>query len=258
MSRAQIAKDLDCRVLGPLQLRVGQQKLKVPAGKNGVLLAILVVRVGELVSTEEVIDRLWGDDLPQRPKSALQTRITRVRYALDRGRPGLGQVIRSESGGYELAIDPAQVDLVRFRRLAQQQPTGCPLEESERLRQALDLVHGQILCDVRGPALESDIIPGLEEELLLARERRCELEISLGRHRELVSELRGLVGRHTFRERFWLQLMTCLYRSDRQTEALEAYCEIDRRLRQEVGVDPCEELRTLHARILRNTAVQVA
>ncbi|TDC32695.1 AfsR/SARP family transcriptional regulator [Kribbella albertanoniae] len=258
MSRAQIAKDLDCRVLGPLQLLLGQQKLKVPTGKNGVLLAILLVRVGELVSTEEMIDRLWGDDLPQRPKSALQTRITRVRNALDRGRPGLGQIVRSGSGGYELDIEPTQVDLIRFRQLAQRQPARYALEESEHLRQALGLVHGQILCDVRGPALEADIIPGLEEELLLARERRCELEISLGRHRELVSELRGLVGRYTFRERFWLQLMTCLYRSDRQTEALAAYYEIDRRLRQEVGVDPCEELRMLHARILRNTAVQVA
>ncbi|MFF1822871.1 BTAD domain-containing putative transcriptional regulator [Kribbella sp. NPDC058245] len=237
---------------------IGGRRVKVPAGKNGILLAILLVRVGELVSTDEMIDRLWGEELPQRPKSALQTRITRVRHALDRGRPGLGQVVRSESGGYEIAIEPDQVDLIRFRQLAERHPALCPLDESERLRQALELVHGQILCDVRGPALEADIIPGLEEELLLARERRCELEIALGRHRELVSELRGLVGRHTFRERFWLQLMTCLYKSDRQTEALEAYCEIDRRLRQEVGVDPCAELRALHARILRNTAVQVA
>ncbi|MFC0626465.1 AfsR/SARP family transcriptional regulator [Kribbella deserti] len=258
MSIAYEVDELDCRVLGPLQILAGGQQVHIPAGKHRVLLALLLVRVGELVSTDELIDRLWREDMPHQPRAALQTRITRIRKLLERGRPGLGTVVRSEPGGYRLEVDPMQVDLVRFRRLTQNIPACDMTRAADQLTEALGLVHGRILCDVQSPSLEADIIPGLEEELLLARERRFELEIALGRHRELVSELRGLVGQHTFRERFWMQLMTCLYRSGRQTEALEAYCEIDGRLRAEVGVDPCDELRSLHARILQNNTDRVA
>jgi DNA-binding SARP family transcriptional activator len=173
VSIADEVSELDCRVLGPLQILVGNRKVKIPPGKHGVLLALLLVRVGELVPTDEVIDRLWSDDLPNRPRAALQTRITRVRKLLDEGSSGLGQAVRSESGGYQLDLDPMRVDLTRFRRLADTGPACTAAQEAERLNQALGLVHGRILSDVRCPSLEADIIPGLEEELLLARERRC-------------------------------------------------------------------------------------
>src|SRR5919108_663927 len=124
--------------------------------------------------------------------------------------------------------------------------------EAAALAEALALWRGPVLTDVHSDALHRDLVPRLKEEWLRALERWHRVNLALGRHDELVGELRVLIRKYPFHERFWHQLMLALYRCGRQVEALEAYGEVSGYLRDELGVDPSRELRHLHTAILRS------
>jgi DNA-binding SARP family transcriptional activator len=248
---------LEFRILGPLEVAVETRHIPVAAGKQRVLLATLLLSANRTVPLEELTERLWGGDPPRRPRGAVHTYVTRLRQTLDRcgespeRRDGL---IRTSAAGY--GIEVTSLDLIRFRELVGAARAagerGDLAAESIGLTQALALWRGPILPDVRSDSLHRDVVPSLIEEHLRTLERRCEVDLALGRHDRLVGELRTLTGRHPFHERFWAQLMLALYRSGRTAEALETYGEVATALRDRLGISPGPEIRDLHTAILRD------
>ncbi len=177
-----------------------------------------------------------------------------VRTYVARVRRHLGETLQRHSGGYELAVSPDAVDSVRFERLCadgfKRASAGQVEEAAEALRDALALWRGSPLPELEALGAALDEIRRLEELYLVAIETRAECELELGRAAELVPELEGLVRSHPYRERLRRALMLALYRSGRQTEALEQYLEGRSVLVGEVGIEPGRDLQALHQAIL--------
>ena len=186
---------------------------------------------------------LWDEEPPPTATKALQVQISQLRRALG------AETIITRPSGY--AIQAGELDLARFEALSSSRPaTPRPNAAAELLREALALFRGQPLADapLYGPAHgEAD---RLAELRLNALERRIELDLQLGRHGELASELEALTHEHPYRERFHAQLMLALYRSGRQAEALESYRRARLLLIDELGLEPGLELQRLEGAIL--------
>ena len=235
------------RLLGELETVNGTTPVRVGSGRLRVVLATLLLRAGQSVSRDELIDRLWGEAPPARARTTVQTHVMRLRQTL--GDPGL---IMTRPGGYLIEIEPERLDLSRFRVKAERAGQLDPAAASAELRAALSLWRGPALADVPSESLQRDEAPRLAEERLQALERRIECDLELGRHGEVIGELIALTAQHPYRERFWHQLMLALSRSGRQTDALESYGAIRSRLADEFGVEPGPALRELHIAILNN------
>ncbi|WP_439661879.1 BTAD domain-containing putative transcriptional regulator [Lentzea sp. HUAS TT2] len=226
------------RVLGPLEVLLDGEPVPLPGGRCHVLLATLLLRPNRLVPVDELVDHVWDGEPPTagRAHKSLQMVVRRLRVAL-----GDADCVRTLPGGYQAALDPDQLDLLRFRALASSGDLGV----------ASALWRGPALVNVRSDRLHRDDVPLLVNERLSVLERRLEADLDRGLAGELVAELRSLVAEHPLRETFWRHLMLALYRSGRQSEALKAYHEVRAVLVDELGVDPGPELRELHEQILR-------
>jgi DNA-binding SARP family transcriptional activator len=239
-------------LLGPLEVTDGGRLVPIPSAKLRVLLACLLLRAGALVTLDELAEAIWGDDaLPTHPRRAVQTYITRLRQLL-----GGNGLIQSRHEGYVIAVAAGDVDVGRLElllaRAREAADAGDRHREAAVLRQALGLWRGEPLADVPSETLHRDAVARLTEQRLDAMCRRIEADLALGRHAELISELRTLTDRQPLREQFWAQLMTALYRCGRQADALQAYHSAAGLLADELGVDPGAELRALHQAILTN------
>jgi DNA-binding SARP family transcriptional activator len=236
-------------VLGPLEVTDGRRRVWIPAAKQRMLLAALLLRVGELVTLDELAEAIWGDALPDDPRKVVQTYMSRLRQLL-----GDGGLIHSRPEGYVPTVARDEVDLGRFEMLLEQAreaaDSGDRHREAALLREALGLWRGEPLADMSSTALHREVVARLAEQRLEALHRRIEAELALGRHAELVAELRALTQRHPLRERLWAQLMRALYRCGRQADALAAYQRVRGVLAEELGMDPGPELRALHQAIL--------
>ena len=209
------------------------------------------MNAGEPVSTERLIDGLWGERVPETAPTMVHMYVSRLRRALN----GNGQqVLTSDPRGYVLHAQPDELDVVDFERLAaagrEAFARGDAQEAAARLHEALALFRGAPLADVREEPFAGIEARRLEELRAVALEDRIEADLALGRHDELVPELQTLVEQHPYRERLRGHLMLALYRSGRQADALDAYQDARRVLVDELGVEPSEELRTLHRAIL--------
>ncbi|GHH42320.1 AfsR/SARP family transcriptional regulator [Lentzea cavernae] len=233
------------RLLGELAAINGTTPVPLGSGRLRVVLATLLLRAGQTVSRDELIDRLWGDAPPARARSTVPTHVMRLRQAL--GDPDL---ITTRPSGYRIDIAPDQLDLIRFRAMVDRAGRLDPAAALAELRQALALWRGSALADVPSESLRRDETPRLDEERWRALERRTELELELGGHGDLISELTALTAQHPYRERFWHQLIRALSGAGRQADALAAYQEIRTRLDEDLGVRPGPALRRLHATIL--------
>src|SRR5262245_837572 len=241
---------MEVRLLGPLEV-VGDDGTPVSVGgpRPRALLALLALRPGEVVSTDRLIDGIWGETPPASATGALQVHVHALRKAL-----GHDRVVTREPG-YALRLEPGELDRERFESLVREADTelagGRAARAAALLRQALGLWRGEALADLAFVSFASVEAERLEETRLAAVERRIDADLALGRHGELVGELETLVARHPLRERFRAQLMLALYRSGRQAEALGAYQDARRTLVEELGIDPTAELRELEQAILR-------
>jgi DNA-binding SARP family transcriptional activator/tetratricopeptide (TPR) repeat protein len=212
-----------------------------------VVLATLLLRAGQTVPRDELIDRLWGDTPPTRARSTVQTHVMRLRQALND--PDL---IVTRPGGYRMEIGPDQLDLTRFRAMVERaRGLDAPGARAE-LRRALSLWRGPALADVPSESLRLDEVPRLDEERLRALERRTELDLELGDQDDLIAELTALTGRHPYRERFWCLLIQALAQVGRQADALDTYQQVRARLDEDLGVAPGPALRRLQAAILND------
>ncbi|MCI0634103.1 MAG: winged helix-turn-helix domain-containing protein [Actinobacteria bacterium] len=211
------------------------------------MLAHLVLGANKVVSAEHLIDAVWGEDLPDDPRSTVQTYVSRLRSVL--GSEG----IEARAPGYLLRAEREDVDVLRFEDLlAEARGNGSEPRETDRiLTEALGLWRGPALADLAEEPSLSGEIARLEELRLQALEERFEAELELGHHSSVIAELEGLTRSHPLRERLWGELMLALYRCDRQGEALAAFERARTILSEELGIDPSPELRRLHERILR-------
>ncbi|MFD4641093.1 BTAD domain-containing putative transcriptional regulator [Lentzea sp. NPDC058436] len=228
-------------LLGELSINDGAVALK--AAKLRCLLAALLLRVGRPVSQRDLIEQVW-DEPPARAGSTLQVYVVRLRQALG----SLGSSVVRSSTGYRLDVDAGLVDVHRFRRLVTRHDPDRRTELGD-LREALSLWRGPALADVTSEALRFEA-DRLDEERLVVVERRIELEIELGAHRELVPELSELTRRHPLRERFTEFLMLALHRGGRSADALKTYRDVHRMFAHELGVRPGRRLAELHEQIL--------
>ncbi|MWK38897.1 hypothetical protein GEV43_35970 [Actinomadura sp. J1-007] len=250
------------RVLGPFEATVDGRRTGLPRGGQRVLLATLVLNAKEVVPVERLLDHLWGERLPDQPRGALYSCLSRLRTWLDRQRPGAAELLATSSGGYVMEAGPESLDLLRHRELVREAEAagenGDLAERSAALQAALDLWQEPVLPNVRSDSLQREEVPRLTEEYLRTVERRCEAGLALGENDGVVAELRTLTGRYPFRERLWRLLMLALVRSGRRVEALRAYRQVSSQLRDEFGVDPDLELRRLQVAILRDDRAVIA
>jgi YVTN family beta-propeller protein len=241
---------LEFRILGEVEVRDGDRVLMLHGRRERALLAYLLLHANELVPSERLIEQLWGESPPATVATALHVYVSRLRKALGTN----GSSIVTRAPGYLLEVDPEQVDARRFERLVESGrralSEGDAATAAAVLRDALALWHGTPLSGIVEPEWAESEIRRLQELRLAALEERIESDLQLGRHAELISELEGLVARHPLRERFRAQLMLALYRSDRQSDALQVYTDTRRVLAEELGIDPSASLRRLEHAIL--------
>jgi DNA-binding SARP family transcriptional activator/tetratricopeptide (TPR) repeat protein len=244
---------VEYRLLGPLEVLDDEHLIEFPAGKPRALLGLLLLDAPRVVSVDRLVDRLWGADPPATAEKIVQGYVSRLRKALPSG-----GMLETRAPGYCLAVSEAQTDLGRFRRLHREADEAARAGRVQGavvlLREALALWRGPPLADV-APHLElGGELAAVAELALTAREELIELELALGKDARLIPELEALIAAAPMRERPRAQLMTALYRSGRQAEALEVYREWRKRLAGELGLEPSAELRDLEQRILAHDA----
>jgi predicted ATPase/DNA-binding SARP family transcriptional activator len=244
---------MEFRVLGPLEVADDGRTLQVPGGKARALLAILLLNANRVVSTDRLIDLMWGDEPPATADKALQVHISQLRKALSPDDPG-SSPIKTRPPGYLLALEARLLDLLYFSELVDEGRRAAGMGDvrlaAERLHAALALWRGSPLSDFTFEPFAHTEIARLEELRLEATEERVEADLELGRHAEVVAELEMLVRDHPLRERLRAHLILALYRCGRQADALAIYDEGRRILGDELGIDPGPALQKLHRRIL--------
>ena len=236
---------MDFRILGSIEVLDGDRTLAIGGPRPRALLVVLVLEAGRPVSVARLTEELWGDDPPATAASSLHVHLSTLRRAL-------GPRLRTTAAGYVLDAGPEEVDAVRFERAAAGAACGQddPGAVASGLAAALRSWRGPALAGIeRGPAAAAAAVR-LEELRLRAVEDRIEADLALGRHAEVLPELRGLVEAQPARERLAGQLMLALHRSDRSADALRAYERLREAHDQTLGVDPGDELAAL-ARAIR-------
>jgi len=240
-----VERTLEFRILGPLEVRDGQQTVRLGAAKQRTLLGVLLLHANETVSTERLVDELWGERPPATAEKLVQGYVHALRKQLE------AEILQTQASGYRLNLDPPALDLLEFERLTEA-ARGAELAESVELRrEALSLWRGSPLADVVLEGAERHTLARLSELQLTTQIEQIDAELELGRHTQLVGELESLVAAHPYQERLHAQLMLALYRSGRQAEALQAYRAFQRVLSDELGLQPSQELRDLESAILR-------
>ncbi|GAB2583968.1 BTAD domain-containing putative transcriptional regulator [Streptomyces capparidis] len=240
-------------VLGPLAVWTDDGRpVPVPEAKVRALLADLLTHDGHPVSTDRLIEDLWGRRPPRNPANALQARVSQLRRALADAEPGGRELVVTQPPGYLLRLDGDAVDARGFRALAgRAAAAGDPRERAALLGEALALWRGPAYADFADEEFAASAAARLEEERLAAVEARAEARLDLGEHAVLAGELGELVARHPLRERLCAAHLRALYRAGRPSEALAAYAALRERLADELGLDPGPELVALHRAILR-------
>jgi DNA-binding SARP family transcriptional activator len=244
---------MDFRILGPLEASDEGRVLALGGTKQRAVLALLLLHPNERLSAERLIDELWGEKAPPAAAKSLQMHVGRLRKALARD-----GVLETQGSGYRVRLEPGDLDLSRFERLAadgrRSLAGGDPASAARQLSAALAEWRGPALADLATEPFAQLEVARLDELRLAAIEDHIDAELGIGRHAELVAELEPLVAEHPFRERLRAQLMLALYRSGRQAEALRAYRDARHTLVEELGLEPGRRLQQLEAAMLAQDA----
>jgi YVTN family beta-propeller protein len=239
---------VDFRILGPLEVTQHGRSLVLGGAQQRALLAVLLIHRGEVLSTDRLIDELWGERAPSSAIKIVQGYISQLRKALG------DDLILTRGHGYLLAVESERVDACRFEALVagghSALAAGDAASADRRLGEALALWRGEPLADFAYERFAQGEIARLGQARLAALEDRIDARLALGEHARMVGELEALVREHPLRERLVGQLMVALYRSGRQADALESYRVARRRLVDELGLEPGRELQELERAIL--------
>ncbi|MEZ7125191.1 BTAD domain-containing putative transcriptional regulator [Nonomuraea sp. AD125B] len=239
---------MEYRVLGPVDLWRDGRSIPIVGQKQRTLLAVLVLKGNQVVSHDRLLSALWGTEIPASGRKLLHNHLWSLRRAL-----GTPAHLSGTPAGYRLHIPPGGSDLDVFgagtRAARTSLAAGDARQAADQFRAALALWRGPALAGTRDELLLTDGA-ALEELRIAALADRIEADLALGRHADLIGELRHLVAEYPLQERLRGQLMTALHRSGRTAEALEEYRIGRHHLRQELGLEPGEELSALHQAIL--------
>jgi DNA-binding SARP family transcriptional activator len=242
--------DAEFCLLGPLQVRCGGELMPLPSGKQRAVLAALLLQANRVVTAHELVDVMWGATPPPTARAGLRNCVKRLRDSLGAARAR----ISTEPGGYMIWLREGELDVARFEaKLHEARAAARAASWDAAARQAweaLSLWRGQPLTDVASEVLAAREAGRLAELRLQAAETYIGAMLRLGRHSDVIEELRQLVAAAPLRERFHACLMLALYRDGRQGEALAAYQRARDVLIEELGTEPGSELRELHQRIL--------
>jgi DNA-binding SARP family transcriptional activator len=237
---------MEFRVFGGVEVRRDGEPIDVGHSRQRSVLAILLAEAGRPVSADELIERVWADEAPQRARGALHTYLSGLRQALA---PDVR--LERQFGGYRLAVDPLTVDAHLFRHLVARARAG--EADGDLFDEALALWRGRPFGPLDTPWL-NDVREALERERHAAELDRNDQALAQGRHAELIEGLTAAAVAHPFDERLTGQLMLALYRSGRQAEALRHYETSRRRLAAELGADPSPALQAVHLKLLTDGA----
>jgi DNA-binding SARP family transcriptional activator len=246
------------KILGPLRVQGQDTGAIINSRKIQTTLALLLIRAGRVVTTDELCAEIWGNELPRRAVACLHVYISQLRKFLSYPDRDGSPIVTRRPSGYSLQVAPDELDLNTFRRLAHSGRShlrnGCAEEARKALDSTLRLWRGAALDGLWNSPAISAFAACLEEERLECIEMFIESALCLGQERDLISSLYALTNEYPLREAFHRQLMLALYRAERRGEALGAYRTAARTLRLELGLDPGRALRELQQRILLDDA----
>jgi DNA-binding SARP family transcriptional activator len=244
---------MDFRILGALEVEHEGRLLPLDGAKQRGLLALLLLHANQAVSHDALIDQLWGTGPPQSAEHCVEVHVSRLRRLL---LASSAPLLETRPAGYVLHVDPEQFDLDRFEMLLkagrEALKTDRPESAAETLRKALSEWRGDALADLTEEQFAATYAGWLEESRLSAVEGLMEAELRSGRHSEILGELQQFVAANPLCEHLRCQLMLALYRAGRQADALALYREGRERLVENLGIEPCDELRHLEQAILHH------
>ncbi len=246
---ARYLAGVDIRILGPIEAYADGEALPLGGLRERALLALFALSPGQTISTDRLIDELWGEDLPANPSNALQALVSRLRRAVG------SDTVVTRAPGYFLDVPPEAVDAARFRVLVD--GAGGETDPAVRSRlfgEALSLWRGLAFAEFPFEEFAQRESSALEELRLAAIEGRIAADLESGGGAELLPELEQLVATHPLRESLRASQMLALYRAGRQAEALRAYTAARDVLGEELGIEPGPELRALEESILMQDA----
>jgi predicted ATPase/DNA-binding SARP family transcriptional activator len=244
---------VEFRLLGPLGITADGQPLALPGAAERALLALLLLSPGRMVTANTLIDRLWGEALPADPSNALQLRVSKLRRAL----AGTDAAVARDGVGYRVDVAPESVDVeafasgVRAARARRDSPDDHAAGDAAGLYgAALARWDGEPLADFAAQPWATVEAARLEQLRLAALTERAQLLLSLGRPADVVADLDPVVGTDPTHETLAGLLMTALYQSGRQADALEVFSRTRAVLDEELGLEPSAALRALHQKVL--------
>ncbi len=241
-------------ILGPVELRDGQRQVAVDGRRQLALLAYLLLHANRVVSSDRLIDVVWGHAPSDGARKRLHMAVARLRNTLSIDGSELRPALRTLAGGYVLDVRAGELDADVFATRVDDAraalAAGHAEQASDELREALALWRGPALAQLTYADFAQADIRRLEELRLTALHTRIDADLQLGRHEALTAELEALVARHPTLERFVEQLMCVLYRCGRQADALAAYQRARTHLAAELGLEPGPALRAIQAQIL--------
>ena len=244
------------RLLGPLEIRAGEDWLGIGAPKWRSVLAALLINAGQIVPVDTLINEVWGETPPAKAGNLISIYVLRLRRLLGDTDSTL---LVTRAPGYLLRLAPGDTDAQVFEALVREggraYAAGDPERAAAQLAEALALCHGSPLADVPATTLVETEAERLTELRLDAAELRVMAELACGSHAQVIPELRRLLADHSLRENLWLLLMQALDGAGRHAEALEAYGQARSVLAEELGVDPGAELRQFYADLLAKDEV---
>ena len=240
---------MEYRVLRPLEVLDTGGPLPLGGVKQRALLALLILNANHVVPRERLIDELWGDEAPETAVKSVQVYVSQLRKLLPEGS------LVTRAPGYMLEVEAEAVDLIRFERLVREGRSalaaGAPDRAADTIREAVALWRGPALTEFAAERFAQLEGGRLDDLRLGALENRIDADLQLGRHAEVTGELEVLIASHPHRERLRAQLMLALYRSGRQSEALDVYRNLRTTL-DEIGIEPSENLQRLERQILNH------
>ena len=244
---------MDFHILGSLEVVDEGRMVTVSGSKQQALLALLLLHANETLSSDRLIEELWGQRPPATAAKTLQVHVSRLRKALANGN-GTSADLVTRDHGYQLRLDRERLDAHRFERLIVEGRAELAARRPERaaatLERALSLWRGPVLGDLAYEPFAEREAARLGELRIGAIEELIDAKLALGRNAEVIGEIDALIAEHPYRERLRAQKMLALYRSDRQAEALQVFQDTRVRLVGDLAIEPGERLRRLEQAIL--------